>query len=161
MKVHVCNQRGCRKIIPIKERYCVTHAKLHQPYQGVTKEERHRYYREYNQHTRDQQANDFYHSKQWTKVRNYVVNRDIYTSAITGKVIPDGDLIVDHIVRRDVYKGDPLDTDNLWCLSRSEHAIKTRLEESIMKQPKGTNKLKHINREWWIKAIKERTDTHN
>lgn len=160
MRVHVCNQRMCREVIPIGKRYCEEHVKLHQPFQKVTKQERRHYYKEYNQHTRDQQANEFYHSKQWTTVRNYVVNRDMYSSAITGKVIPNGDLIVDHKVRRDVYEGDPLDADNLWCLSRSEHAVKTQLEESIMKQPNGTNKLKHISREWWVKAINERTNKH-
>lgn len=160
MRVHICNERGCRKIVPLKQRYCETHAKLHQPYQNVTKRERRHYYREYNHHTRDQQANDFYHSVAWAKVRNYVVNRDMYTSAVTSKVISDGDLIVDHIVRRDVYEGDPLDTSNLWCLSRSEHSIKTQLEESIMKQPNGRSKLRHISRDWWIKAINKRTDKH-
>lgn len=160
MRVHICNERGCRKVVPLNQRYCEEHYKEHQPYQSVTKQERRRYYKEYNANDRDQQANDFYHSTQWTTVRNYVVTKDMYTSAVTGRVINDHDLIVDHIVRRDVYDGDLLDVDNLWCLSRSEHAIKTQLEESIIKQPNGANKLKHISRDWWIKAINERTNKH-
>lgn len=159
MRVHQCNERGCRRVVPLHQRYCEEHAELHQPYKGVDKQERRRYYKAYNMNDRDKDANDFYHSKQWTTIRNYLVNRDMYTSSVSGKVINDHDLIVDHIIRRDLC-GDPLDVDNLWCLSRSEHAIKTQLEESIMKQPNGANKLKHISREWWIKAIKERTHKH-
>ena len=159
VRVHICNQRGCRRVVPLHQRYCEEHAKLHQPYQGVTEQERRRYYKSYNANDRDHQANDFYHSTQWTAVRNYVVTKNMYTSAVTGRVISDGDLIVDHIIRRDLCN-DPLDTDNLWCLSRSEHAIKTQLEESIMKQPNGATKLKHISKEWWVKAIRERTSKH-
>lgn len=156
-KVHYCLERGCKRIVPVKQRYCTEHAKLHQPFNTVTKQEHKDYYKDYNHNKRDQKANDFYHSKQWQAVRSYVVNRDMYSSAISGNVITEGDLIVDHIIRRDLVT-DPLATNNLWCLSRSEHAIKTQLEESIMKQPNGATKLKHISANWWIKAIKERTN---
>lgn len=157
-RVHECNERGCRRIVPLKQRYCEEHSKLHQPFQNVTKRERRHYYREYNANNRDQQANNFYHSKQWTAVRNYVTHRDMYTSAVSGRVLSDHDVIVDHVVRRDLV-GDPLDVNNLWLLSRSEHAIKTQLEESIMKQPHGRSKLRRISREWWVKTISRLEDS--
>lgn len=155
-RVHICNEHGCRKVVPLKQRYCEEHAKLHQPFQDVTKEERHRYYKSYNANNRDHQANEFYHSKQWTTVRNYVVNRDMYSSAVTGRVLGDHDLIVDHIIRRDICD-DPLDTSNLWCLSRSEHAIKTKIEHDMLAKPNGKNIIKHMARDRWIKYIRERT----
>lgn len=154
-RVHVCNEHGCRKVVPLNHRYCEEHYKEHQPYQGVTKRERKRYYKEYNANDRDQQANDFYHSKRWTTVRNYVVNRDMYSSAVTGRALGNHDLIVDHIARRDLCT-DPLDTSNLWCLSHSEHAIKTKIEQDILSKPNGKNIIKHMTRDRWVKYIKER-----
>ena len=71
-------------------------------------------------------------------------------SAISNKVINDKDLIVDHIIPMRLCD-DPLNTDNLWCLSRSEHNVKTKLEQSM-----DDNQLKHIKHEWWNKVLKEK-----
>lgn len=156
----MCNERSCRKVVPLNHRYCEEHYKEHQPFNTVTKQESEeyhkKYYREYNRSKRDNQADEFYHSKRWTTVRNYVVNRDMYSSAVTGRVISNHDLIVDHIVRRDMCD-DPLDTSNLWCLSRSEHAIKTKIEQDMLAKPNGKNVIKHMTRDRWVKYIKERT----
>lgn len=159
-KVHECNQRGCRKVIPLKQRYCEEHAKLHQPFQNVTKQQRRHYYKLYNANDRDQEANKFYHSKQWTKTSAYIRNRDMMTSGASGKVLSDHDVIVDHVIRRDLVD-DPLDVNNLWLLSRSEHAIKTRIEQDVLAKPNGESIIKHMTRDRWIAYIKERTDTHS
>lgn len=82
------------------------------------------------------------------------------TSGASGKVLSDHDVIVDHIIPRRLVD-DPLDPSNLWCLSRSEHVIKTKVEQDILVQPNKENILKHASEQWWIKAITERTDTHN
>lgn len=155
MRVHTCQEPLCREVIPIKDKYCKEHKALHPMYSGVSDKEHKQLYKEYNKYQRDQVADAFYHSTQWTKVRNYVVSRDMATSGVSDKVLNDSDMIVDHIHPRRLVK-DPLDTTNLWILSRTEHNIKTRLEESIEQKPNGSNILKHMSRETWIRYITER-----
>ncbi|MHA3852992.1 HNH endonuclease (plasmid) [Lactiplantibacillus plantarum] len=64
--------------------------------------------------------------------------------------------IIDHIHPLKVTPNGKLDKDNLWTLCYRCHNIKTNLEESIKSQPNGSTKLKHISRDWWVKAIKEK-----
>lgn len=117
-KVHQCGEIRCHRIIPFDQRYCSVHAKLHEhdAYRKVSRRQQLEAYKTYNREHRDQTANAFYHSAQWQRVRDYVVNRDMYASGVSGITLTDHDLIVDHIVPRRLCK-DPLDTDNLWCLS--------------------------------------------
>lgn len=154
MKVHMCAEPGCHTIIPFSDRYCSIHAKAHQSelrgYRNRRSKLRHQRY--YNLYERDQEANAFYHSKQWKSIRDYVTARDMYTDGVDGSVLDDHDLIVDHIVRRDLVD-DPLETSNLWCLSRRHHNLKTKLEQNILRSPNGKNKLKHISKTNWIKYI--------
>lgn len=155
MRVHTCQEPLCRKVIPIEDKYCDRHQKLHPMYSNVSKTEHKQLYKEYNKYQRDQVADAFYHSTQWTKVRNYVVSRDMYSSGVTGKVLDDKDAIVDHVHPRRLVDN-PLDTENLWILSRTEHNIKTRLEESIQEKPNGDNILRHMSKETWKRYISER-----
>ncbi|WP_461241101.1 HNH endonuclease [Paucilactobacillus sp. N302-9] len=134
----------------MSERYCAKHKPLHERPHYVSHEDKSRSNRDYNLNRRDEQANDFYHSSQWTKVRNYVVSRDMYTDAITGQVIDDKQLIVDHIIPRRLCDN-PLDTENLWCLSKRMHNIKTKIEQSM-----DENKLKHVGKIWWQKILNEK-----
>lgn len=149
MKVSHCNQKFCRRLVPQGERYCSKHKALHQ-WSGGSKKVTKDYYKRYNEVTRDQEANDFYHSKQWKTVRDYTVARDMYTDQVTGRV--SDELICDHIVpRRLLSKEEQLNTDNLWSLSRGTHTIKTRMEQHMT-----DNQLKHVSREWWKKVLKEK-----
>lgn len=156
-KVHLCNEHFCNRVIPFSDRYCNEHAQLHQQerFEYLAKQDRTDYYKHYNQEVRPEESSTFYNSTQWKKVSEYVRQRDMMTSGVTGKVLDDHDCITDHIVRRDLCSN-PLDTSNLWLLSRQQHYYKTQIEENIAKSPNGDNKLKHISREWWINAIKER-----
>lgn len=143
-----CYQPGCHTLIPADKQppYCSDHEAGHEQVHSQASN------RHYNLYERDQQANQFYHSKQWQTVRDHVVSRDGYASAITGRVLLDKDIIVDHIVpRRLLGKLSRLDSDNLWCLSRGEHNIKTHLEESMT-----DNQLKHVSKQWWTKVIQEK-----
>lgn len=156
-RVHVCQQPMCRRIVPISERYCDRHAPLHQAYQQVSQAVKREDNRHYNLYERDTEANSFYHSKSWQQVSNYVKNRDYYSDGVTGQVIPDGKLIVDHIVpRRLLTRDEALNADNLWCLSRVNHNIKTKMEQSIADKPNGDVKLRHLSKSWWQKVIAER-----
>ncbi|MYV04438.1 HNH endonuclease [Furfurilactobacillus milii] len=94
----------------------------------------------------------FYHSQQWKTVSRFVKTRDMYCSAITGTVLKDTDVIVDHIVpMRLMDSQHKLDADNLWLLSRAQHNRKTHIEQSM-----SDNQLKHLPKAWWIKVLKER-----
>jgi len=150
MKVSHCNERGCRALVPQGERYCSEHAKLHQWTGGSNQKVKRDEYRNYNMNRRDEEANSFYHSKQWKTVRDYVVARDMYTDQVTGKV--SDELIVDHVIpRRLLSKDEQLDTGNLWSLSRGTHTIKTRMEQHMT-----DNQLKHCSKEWWKKVLSEK-----
>lgn len=153
-KVHQCGEIRCHRIIPFDQRYCDVHAKLHahDAYHNVSRKQRLESYKTYNREHRDQVANAFYHSTQWQRVRDYVVNRDMYASGVSGITLTDHDLIVDHVVPRRLCK-DPLDTDNLWCLSRREHLAKTKMEKHIAAKPNGDNVLKYLNRQKWTVYI--------
>lgn len=153
-KVHQCGEIRCHRIIPFDQRYCSVHAKLHEhdAYRKVSRRQQLEAYKTYNREHRDQVANTFYHSKEWQRVRDYVVNRDMYASGVSGITLTDHDLIVDHVVPRRLCK-DPLDTDNLWCLSRREHLAKTKMEKHIAGKPNGDNVLKHLNRQKWAVYI--------
>lgn len=151
----MCEEARCHTVIPFDVRYCKVHAPLHQRFSKVTHEQRKKMYKKYNAEKRDPIANAFYQSKQWRNVRDSVVARDYYSSGVTGQVIPNKELIVDHIVPRRLCE-DPFDKSNLWCLSRGQHTIKTRIEESIAQQPNGDQKLKHLSKRWWKKILKEK-----
>lgn len=149
MKVSHCNQRGCQALVPQGQRYCQEHAKLHQ-WSGGSKKQSKNYYKRYNEFSRDQEANDFYHSKQWKTVRDYAIARDMYTDQVTNEV--SDELIVDHIIpRRLLSKDEQLNTSNLWSLSRGTHTLKTRLEQHM-----NDNQLRHCSREWWKRVLSEK-----
>ena len=109
----------------------------------------------YNAVTRDPEANAFYHSASWQRMRDYIYARDMATCQVCGQALDDRK-IVDHIHPLKVAPNEKLDKANLWVLCYRCHNIKTQLEESIKASPNGNNKLKHISRDWWQKAIKEK-----
>lgn len=157
MLAHRCGERGCRKYIPTEKRYCDEHAKLH--IWKPTKKEKSISDKRYNEHSRDEESNSFYHSKEWTRMRDFVYSRDLATCQVCGEAISDRK-IVDHVHALKVAPEEKLDDSNLWVLCYRCHNIKTKGEQKIAQSINGTNKLKHISREWWIKTIKERIYIH-
>ena len=109
----------------------------------------------YNAVTRSPEANAFYHSISWQRMRDYVYARDMGICQVCGNAVTDRK-IVDHIHPLKTSPSEKLDKNNLWTLCYRCHSIKTQLEESIKSQPNGNNKLAHISRTWWVKAIKEK-----
>jgi len=149
MKVSHCNEIGCRTLVKQGERYCSKHKVLHQ-WSGSSKKVTKDYYKRYNEVSRDQEANSFYHSKQWKTIRDYVVARDMYTDQVTNET--SDELIVDHIIPlRLLSKNEQLDTGNLWSLGRGTHSIKSAMERKM-----SDNSLKHCSKEWWTKVLKEK-----
>lgn len=160
MRGHHCAYKGCRKIIPLYYRYCDEHNKQYVQawHQRLEREQQSPAYkrvmqhtqRKYNQEQRNPEANAFYHSKEWRRVRNYVYSRDNATCQACGNIV-DNRKIVDHIVPLRVDFKQRLDTNNLWLICYSCHSIKTKLENKMTE-----NQLKHVGKGWWKKAITER-----
>ena len=103
----------------------------------------------------------FYHSKQWKHVRDYVYARDGATCQSCGNVVTDRK-IVDHVIPLKLCKDkQALDSSNLWLLCGKCHARKTKLEQIISQQPNGDTKLKHLDRQWWTKVLREKKEDNN
>lgn len=147
-KVHECTYRLCHELIPINDRYCDKHSYL--------ENDRAKYRnKQYNKYYRNQEANTFYQSKDWKQMRYHVVIQHNYTSQVSNRILPDKDIIVDHIVPRRIDRTKQLSSDNLWLLSREEHNIKTHIEDRILSKPNGKNIITRLDKAWWIKSIKE------
>lgn len=147
VKMHHCYHVGCHELLPFEVKYCRKHTinKIRTPEDS----KRDKFY---NQYKRDKEANSFYHSKRWTDTRNYIVARDMYVSGVSAGILNDKDIIVDHIIPLRLLNGDDrYEMSNLWLLSRKEHNIKTKLEQSMK-----PNQLRHVSKDWWIKVIKEK-----
>lgn len=170
-EVHICGQPLCHRVIPIGQRYCPVHQAQHEQ-EWQEKKDKYRRSKlgqmikaskakQYDQTQRDPEATAFYHSKQWKKVRDAVYARDMATDQVTGEVLGDRK-VVDHIIPlRLCTAKQALDSNNLWSLSYRTHYRKTKLEQAIAKQPNGDNKLKHLDRQWWTKVLREKKEEKN
>lgn len=165
-QVHECGEPLCHKIIPINQRYCPQHQAQHEAAWQAKKNSYRRSKlgqaikgqraRTYDQTERDPEATAFYHSSRWKKVRDYVYARDMATDQVMGEVLGDRK-VVDHIIPlRLCTAKQALDSNNLWVLSYRTHYRKTKLEQIISQQPNGDSKLKHLDRAWWEKVLKEK-----
>ena len=172
MRVHRCNFIGCRLLVPEGSKFCPLHQmandkqrehyqqELSQSLKG-TRRERHMNQQaqaKYDMETRDQDAVSFYHSKRWVRLSKYVKVKQGYTSEITGRLLSDGDCQIDHVVKRSLLpKEQWYDQDNLWLISRHEHSIKTAIEAKMVRDGK-SNVLKHLDKIWWKKVIREKLE---
>lgn len=170
-QVHECGQPLCHRIIPVGQRYCPEHQAQHEQEWQAKKDAYRRSKlaqaikvskaKEYDQLQRDPEATAFYHSKQWRKVRDYVYARDMATDQVTGQVLGDRK-IVDHIIPFRLCKpSEALDSSNLWVLSYRTHYRKTKLEQLISAKPGGDNILRHLDRQWWTKVLREKKEDNN
>jgi 5-methylcytosine-specific restriction endonuclease McrA len=165
--VHECGQLGCHRIINIGQRYCPVHqAKREAEWQAKKASYRRSKLamaikaskaKQYDQTERDPVARAFYHSKQWQKVRDYVYARDGATCQVCGNVVQDRK-IVDHIVPRRCSPEQALDSANLWTLCYKCHFRKTKLERALAMKPNGDTILKHLDRQWWTKVLREKKE---
>ena len=148
--VHECQWLGCHAVCPARQRFCDKHYQLwkRQWHHSFDNETKHVTDRSYNHNRRDQEANAFYHSKQWTHTRDYVKVRDMMTSGLSGRVLGDHDYIVDHIIPRRLCHN-PYDTDNLWLLSRQEHNRNTTVEETLP-----NNILASMTKQAWSRRLR-------
>lgn len=164
-QVHECGEPLCHAIVPVGERFCAKHKAMHD-HEWQAKKASYRRSKlaqaikaskakQYDQAERDPQARAFYHSKQWQKVRDYVYARDGSTCQVCGNVVQDRK-IVDHIVpRRLCSSRQALDSSNLWTLCYKCHYRKTKLEKLISAKPNGDTILRHLDRRWFTKVLRE------
>lgn len=155
----------CHQIVPVGERYCAKHKAMHEQEWQAKKDDYRRsklaqaikaqQAKQYDQAQRDPEAVAFYHSKQWTKVRDATYARDGATCQVCGNVVQDRK-IVDHIVPRRLCSPEQaLDSANLWTLCTLCHYRKTKLEKLISAKPGGDNILRHLDRQWFTKVLRE------
>lgn len=111
-------------------------------------------YKDYNANVRDKDSAMFYASRRWRKLANSIRVGKGYVSDVSGKILRDSDTQVDHIVKRSLLsKSEWYDRDNLWLLSRAEHAIKSNIEKKILRENK-VDELKAMSREDWQRILK-------
>jgi 5-methylcytosine-specific restriction endonuclease McrA len=105
-----CHSVGCGELIPVGQTYCDKH-------KGETE-------RYYNEHVRNHKAQSFYSSREWRKVRAYVMARDDYLCQLSlrDKRIVKADL-VHHIFPLENYPELALSPSNLIALSHEQHNL--------------------------------------
>lgn len=128
--------------------YCEVHKPLHKQTGRAVSQ----YNKQYNSTQRDEQANEFYQSTQWERMRAYVYARDMGIDQVTGQPIL-GRYITDHVHPLSVAPEEKLDASNVWVLSLETHAVKTLIEKQLLASPNGINKAKHVTKEWYRKQI--------
>lgn len=169
-RMRQCNWLNCREKIPYDQKFCQLHQvandKQRQRYMQEmkddlkgTRRERHDNQiaqQKYDANVRDQDATAFYHSKRWVKLSKYVKVKQGYTSEVSGRLLSDNDCQVDHVVKRSLLSKEQwYDQDNLWLLSQREHQLKTAIEAKMIRDDKA-DVLKHLDKQWWKKVIKEK-----
>ena len=165
-QVHECGQPLCHSIVPVGERFCAKHKAMHEQEWQAKKADyrrsklaqaiRAQQAKQYDQTERDPEAVAFYHSKQWQKVRDYVYARDLATCQVCGNVVTNRK-IIDHIVPLKLCTAkQALDSSNLWTLCYRCHFRKTKLEKLISAKQGGDNILRHLDKQWWTKILKEK-----
>ena len=159
MKMKRCRKHNCRNLIPYEQYnpYCDKHSKSKSgndiTYKGVkhTKqiENKHRYDKVMNY--------NFYQTKEWAKLSQYIKRANVYTDSIDSKLLRDNDIIVDHIVpRRLLPQSEWLNADNLWCISRYHHRIKTNMEATM-----SASELKRMSRSDWKVELRAYDNSHS
>ena len=170
-QVHECGEPLCHAIVPVSERYCAKHKAIHEQQWQAKKASYRRSKlatavkaqraKQYDQTERDPVAKAFYRTKSWRAVRDAVFARDGATCQVCGNIVQDRK-IVDHIVpRRLCTPEQALDSSNLWTLCYKCHYRKTKLEKLISAKPGGDNILRHLDRQWFTKVLREERGQKN
>ncbi|TYC47830.1 hypothetical protein ESZ50_11115, partial [Weissella muntiaci] len=114
MRMHRCAEVRCTELIPLKYDYCQKHyeARMQRFNKERIKSQElsaktlrgQQQLREATQdydNTKRQELHDgFYQSKPWTKIAEYVKQRDGYLDGVDGRAWDKGQLIVDHLIPR-------------------------------------------------------------
>ncbi|RMC47724.1 HNH endonuclease [Lactobacillus sp. ESL0225] len=172
---HHCSYPKCNAKINNDNHFCSKHWKvISKEYKDIKNKTKKRpsnrarqlaSQKDYNNTKRDKQANRFYHTQQWQRARNYVLQRDLYACQVCGNNYQVNRLTADHITPRR-YCGDinrQLAPNNLWTLCNRCNGIKQYLEKQLddKYKDKAGQQFRKISREEWatrIKRIRDRKD---
>lgn len=139
MPKKICNFMGCHNLIKYSEVYCEEH-------KAQGQNERHKIYDKFR---RDIKAADFYHSVEWIKTREVVLNKfsniDIYAYYVEHKIIAAN--IVHHVNELNDDWSKRLNMDNLIPVSDSSH---NKIHTAYKNNKIETQKLLVELRDKWI-----------
>ncbi len=134
----ICNFQGCHNTINYTETYCEKHKK--------TKTERHKTYDEFR---RNKKSAEFYHTDEWTKTREVVLNNfnhiDIYAYYVEHKILAAN--IVHHVIELNDDWTKKLNLDNLIPVSDISHKM---IHKAYKNNKTETQKLLFELRDKWI-----------
>ncbi|WP_338209324.1 HNH endonuclease signature motif containing protein [Lactiplantibacillus paraxiangfangensis] len=133
MRIKVCRKSGCTTKIPYDQSnpFCDEHRNLYHP-STWKQTERRQSYSKYNRFKRDKEANQFYHTKQWSGISKSLKTQACNTCTICGHTYDKpGYLVTDHIIPRRVDKRRQLDLNNLWVICKRCHYWKGELESQV------------------------------
>lgn len=111
----LCNKQGCRELTKLKEKYCDKHRELE--FENIK-----RWRKDYDYKRKDDKYKKFYKSREWKRLRDYILKRDNY---ICQECIKENKITicntVHHVVevRKDFSKA--LDKENLITLCHKCH----------------------------------------
>lgn len=142
-----CKKIGCPNLVIYPHRYCDMHIDLEEK----ENEERNKLYDTHIRHKRDKQYSEFYHSKEWEKLREYVLVSynyiDLYAYYIDKQIVTA--TTSHHIEELKENWNKRLDFENQFPVSESSH---NRIHALYKKDKKKTQEL--------LKSILEKFKNH-
>lgn len=141
-RVRRCRQPGCHQMVELPDHYCSEHYEHEAEYLASREKwargnqrDQHKTHI-YNTVTRNrsevkQEQYSFYRTRQWSHLRQQVLDRDHYLCRYCqaiGKLTPNSK-IADHIRPVETFPDDKDNINNLATICRQCHALKTKFEQ--------------------------------
>lgn len=149
-----CRQSGCHAMVQFPDHYCKQHYEHEAEYlasrQKWARSHEQQYSHKYNTVTRNRNAAkqdqyNFYRTKQWSRLRQQVLERNNYLCQyckVIGKLTPNS-RTVDHVIPIEVDASSKADINNLAVICRQCHRLKTDWENNYYGTSKD-NELKNV-----------------
>lgn len=152
-RVRRCRQQGCHAMVNFPHHYCTNHFEQEAEYlanrQRWARSREQGYQHRYNTVTRNRSKNkteqyNFYRSREWTRLRRLVLERDHYLCQYCQAInIVTPAKTVDHIVPVEFDSALKSDLNNLAVTCYMCHRLKTDWEQDYYGTGQG-NKLKNV-----------------
>lgn len=154
--LHTCGATFCHEKIPMDKQFCPEHAKQRwQQYKAKYKDTS-QSNKQYDQTKRNKQRDALYQSKAWKKIRAIVISRQDNTCFVCGNVWQDRK-VVDHLcpLKVDGSRTNALGSNNLNVMCYRCHNIKSKLENVILSEPNGVDRIRNMKKSDWIEIIQK------
>lgn len=152
-RVRRCRQQGCHLMVEYPNHYCRRHFEHEAEYlasrQKWARSRERQYQRKYNTVSRNRSERkseqyNFYRSRQWSRLRQIVLDRDHYLCRYCGAInIVTSAKTVDHIVPIEYNASLRDDLNNLAVICYKCHRLKTDWEQEYYGTGQG-NRLKNV-----------------